>query len=120
MKIAFFEIRPGDKEFLSTQLPDHQLYFSDQVISSENFPSDQLDIEVLSTHTNCKIDQALIDKLPNLKLIATRTTGFDHIDCHYAANKNITVCNVPFYGENTVAEFAFGLILALARKIPDA
>lgn len=120
MKVACFETRPGNREFLENKLKGHQLFFSDQTANTRNFPATELDIEILSTHTGSKIDRELIDRLPNLKLIATRTTGFDHIDYGYAAERNIAVCNVPFYGENTVAEFAFGLILTLSRKIPDA
>jgi len=58
--------------------------------------------------------------LPNLKLIATRSTGYDHIDTDYAASKNIVVSNVPTYGENTVAEHTFALILALSRNLHKA
>lgn len=59
----------------------------------------------------------MIRSLPNLKLIATRSTGFDHVDLKAAQEKGVTVCNVPAYGENTVAEFTFALILALSRKV---
>src|SRR3989338_1780247 len=52
-----------------------------------------------------------------LKLIATMSTGFDHIDIAACKSMNIEVCNVPFYGENTVAEYTFALILSLSRKI---
>lgn len=58
--------------------------------------------------------------MPNLKFIATRSTGFDHIDTEYAATKGIKVSNVPAYGSHTVAEYAFGLILNLSRKIIQA
>jgi D-lactate dehydrogenase len=55
--------------------------------------------------------------MPNLKLITTRSTGFEHIDKDSAKTKNIIICNVPYYGENTVAEHTFALILTLSRKI---
>lgn len=120
MKIAFFEIRPQEQEFLTNALSGHQLFFTDQILTLQSVPADQKDADIISTHTNSKIDSPLIAAFPNLKMIATRTTGFDHIDCEAAKAKNVQVCNIPFYGENTVAEFAFGLILALARKIPQA
>jgi D-lactate dehydrogenase len=59
-------------------------------------------------------------RFPSLKLIATRSTGYDHIDLAAAKARGISVANVPFYGENTVAEFAFALILSLSRRIPEA
>jgi phosphoglycerate dehydrogenase-like enzyme len=49
--------------------------------------------------------------------IATRCTGVDHIDVAFAKEKGIAVSNVPTYGENTVAEFTFALILTLARRL---
>jgi D-lactate dehydrogenase len=49
-------------------------------------------------------------------LPAVLSVGFDHIDLTACKARNIMVSNVPSYGDNTVAEYAFGLILALARK----
>jgi D-lactate dehydrogenase len=63
------------------------------------------------------ITQEILDLLPQLRIIATMSTGFDHIDLEACKSRNITVCNVPAYGDNTVAEYAFGLIIALARKL---
>ncbi len=67
-----------------------------------------------------KYDRSVIDQLPRLKLIVTRSTGYDHVDWKYAASKGIPVCNVPGYGSNTVAEFATGLLLSVSRKIHKA
>ena len=53
-------------------------------------------------------------------MIATMSTGFDHIDLEECKKRNIKVSNVPFYGENTVAEHTMGLILALTKKIHKA
>ena len=52
--------------------------------------------------------------------MATRSPGFDHIDVAECGRRGITVCNVPSYGENTVAEHTFALILALSRKVHEA
>jgi len=67
-----------------------------------------------------KYDWGVIDELARLKLIVTRSTGFDHIDWKHAASRGIPVCNVPGYGSNTVAEFAAGLMLSVSRKIVKA
>jgi D-lactate dehydrogenase len=53
-------------------------------------------------------------------MIAARSTGFDYVDIPLARSRGIEVCYVPSYGENTVAEFAFALLLALSRKVPEA
>jgi len=47
------------------------------------------------------------------------STGYDHIDLEECRKRKIPVCNVPTYGENTVAEHTFALILALSRKIVE-
>lgn len=78
------------------------------------------DTEVLSVFVNSKVTAAVIDALPQLKLIVTRSTGYDHIDLAAAAARGIVVCNVPSYGERTVAEYTFALLLALSRKVYTA
>ncbi len=59
----------------------------------------------------------IIEKLPKLRLIALRSTGFNNVDFAAAAARDITIVNVPSYGEKTVAEYTFALLLALTRKI---
>lgn len=58
-----------------------------------------------------------IDQAKNLKYIGVVATGYDIVDIKYAKEKGITVTNVPSYGTNTVAEFTFGMMLALSRRI---
>lgn len=76
------------------------------------------DIKVLSVFVHSEtISNERLDFFKNLKLIATRSTGFNHIDLDYCKQRGIEVVNVPRYGETTVAEFSFGLLLNLARRI---
>ena len=72
---------------------------------------------VISVFIYSRINKEVISSLPSLKLITTRSTGFDHIDLKEAKKRKILVCNVPFYGENTVAEHTFALILSLSRNV---
>lgn len=60
------------------------------------------------------VGEAEMETMPGLRLIATRSTGYDHVDL--AAAKERGVANVPAYGENTVAEHTFALTLTLSRK----
>jgi D-lactate dehydrogenase len=84
-------------------------------------PADALkDIEALSAFIYSRIDQAALDKMPALKFVATRSTGFDHIDMQACRKRGVLVSNIPTYGENTVAEHTFALILNLTRKIHKA
>jgi D-lactate dehydrogenase len=64
-----------------------------------------------------RVTPELLDRLPGLKLIVTRSVGYDHIDLAAAERCGIPVCNVPDYGAHMIAERAFGLLLAVARNI---
>jgi D-lactate dehydrogenase len=78
------------------------------------------DVTVLSCFINSKVGKKQFDQMPNLKLVTTRSTGFDHIDREEARKRNIAVANVPVYGDNTVAEHTFALILSLSRNLRKA
>jgi D-lactate dehydrogenase len=75
------------------------------------------DADGMGIFIQSQITHEVLDLLPQLRIIATMSTGFDHIDLEACKSRNITVCNVPAYGDNTIAEYAFGLILAMARKL---
>ncbi|KKP37500.1 MAG: D-isomer specific 2-hydroxyacid dehydrogenase NAD-binding protein [Candidatus Peregrinibacteria bacterium GW2011_GWA2_33_10] len=116
MKIAFLEVSKSDKIFLRRRLPDDELIFINENLNEENIKKIK-DCEVLSVFIYSQVNKKNLDKLLKLKLITTRSTGFDHIDAQTCKNKGISICNVPFYGENTVAEHTFALILALSRNV---
>jgi D-lactate dehydrogenase len=59
----------------------------------------------------------VFERLPKLKLVVTRSVGYDHIDLAEAKRRGIAVCNVPDYGAHMIAEQAFGLLLSVARNI---
>jgi D-lactate dehydrogenase len=77
-------------------------------------------VEILIPFIHSKIGRAEIDMMPHLQLIATRSTGYDHIDLACTGERKIAVANVPGYGENAVAEYTFALMLTLTRKISVA
>jgi len=78
------------------------------------------DAEAISTFVNSRLGADVLAEMPNLKLIATRSTGFDHIDLSWCAAHDIAIANVPDYGDVTVAEHSFALMLAAARHLVDA
>lgn len=116
MKIGFFEIEEWEKPYLQQALPNTEVVFFEHALSPETM-NDAKGFHIVSVFADSKITKEVIDVLQPGAMIATRSTGFDHIDIAYAAQKGITVCNVPTYGENTVAEHTFALILDLSRKI---
>ncbi len=78
------------------------------------------DVEAISIFVNDRIDEAFLAKHPNLKMIATRSMGCDHMDLAACRKRNIRVTHVSGYGENTVAEHTFALMLALSRRIRES
>lgn len=120
MKILITDVsETWQKDYLVSRLTGHEVFVEPGVLSLEmvnKYP----ETEILVVFVNNPVTAEVIAALPGLKLIATRSTGYDHIDIAAAKAKNIPVCTVPFYGENTVAEHAFSLILALARKLPQS
>ena len=62
----------------------------------------------------------MLAQLPRLRLIATRSTGYDHIDMAWCKEHGVKVANVPTYGENTVAEHVFALLLTISHRLREA
>ena len=116
MRVAFFEIKKWEKSYFKKKLKGHVLKFFAVTLNRENV-NEIKDFDAVSVFVYSKVDAQIIAALPNLKLVATRSTGFDHIDLEACREKKIIVSNVPSYGENTVAEHTFALILSLSRNI---
>jgi D-lactate dehydrogenase len=116
MKIVFFETSEEDKNFFAEKLPQEQLTFYPHKLSVENV-DEAKDAEIICCRNGSECSQDVLSKLPSVKLLSTRSTGYDHIDLEYCKSHGITVCNVPEYGKYTVAEHTMALILAISRKI---
>lgn len=119
MKIGFFGIEGWEEDIIKKYFPKDDIYLSKSIIDENNIP-EETDFEIISIFINSKIVEKTLNNFPNLKFITTRSTGFDHIDLEACKKKNIKVSYVPGYGDNTVAEFTFGLLLSLTRKIYQA
>jgi D-lactate dehydrogenase len=119
MKIVFFEVSKTEQSILSQPFSGAEVSFYEDKLN-ESTVDKAKDAEIVCVFKDSVVDGSVIDAIPNLKFIATRTTGFDFIDCEYAKAKGIKVSNVPAYGSETVAEFAFALLLTLSRKIREA
>ena len=114
MIISFVETEKTEKPFFTEALPEHEVRFASSLEEVEP------DVEALSTFIYSKVTAEFLDAHPNIRLIATRSTGFDHIDLGACRERGIKVSTVPSYGDNTVAEHTFALILALARRLIES
>lgn len=117
--IAFCAVADWEKAYFERAFTGYPLRFLAQPI--ESVPaSDLADVVVLSVFIRAPITSDVLVHLPRLRMIATRSTGFDHIDLAACTSRGIIVSNVPHYGESTVAEFTFALMLALTRHLVTA
>lgn len=119
MKLLVFDSDTEVREVFGSALSGHELVFFDAPLSPEALQQ-QPDADGVSLFVSSSFPEALIDMLPNLKLIVARSAGVDNIACAYARQKGITIVRVPKYGQRTVAEFTFALILGLSRRLFDA
>ncbi|HVC35542.1 MAG TPA: NAD(P)-dependent oxidoreductase [Chloroflexota bacterium] len=116
---AFVEVRPWEEDYLRTHLPDLPLRFFPESLSEQTAAQVQ-DVPIISTFIRSPLSRAVLDHLPKLRFIATRSTGYDQIDVAAVKVRGVVVSDVPRYGANTVAEYTFGLMLCLSRKIIQA
>lgn len=110
----FLTLTPELKSFLSKKLRKGKGKIYTEPLSLEKLDPNT---EILGVFVDSKVDKKVFAKLPKLKCIVTLSTGFDHIDLKEAKKRGVTVCNVPSYGEVTVAEHAVTLMLALAKHL---
>lgn len=117
--IAFFDVTTKEKESFEHYFSgsSFKLLLFDKAISKVPV-YDYKDAEVISIYTTSNIDSGILAHTPKLKLITCRSTGFDNVDLKTCVKHKVTVCNVPAYGQTTVAEYAIMLMLMTVRKIP--
>ena len=114
MRIGIYEIEEWEEDFLEKKLKGNEIFFSLDPLNDDT--SNIEEIEILSIFIYTQITLDLLHKMPKLKLIVTRSTGYDHIDLDACKKKGILVTNIPEYGTQTVAEHTFAILLALSRK----
>lgn len=114
MKIAFFEIKKEEQLFFEKHLAEKaELFFFEGTV---NEVLDGIAMyDVISVFVHSKIDAEILQKLPNLRYIQTRSTGYDHIKCQELYKSGLLLSNVAGYGGPAVAEFAFSLLLNATR-----
>src|SRR5579862_8032006 len=98
MKILSTETEPDEEAFFKAALTGHDLRFAHDISETDDAA------EVLSIFIRSRIDAGVLDAHPGVKLIATRSAGYDHIDVTECARRGVTVCEVPGSNANTVAE----------------
>jgi len=111
MNVWFTETEPQSEQYFEASLAAEQVHFCDELAQVA------ADAECLSIFIGSRITAEFLQDHQTLRFITTRSTGVDHIDLAACKHRGVTVSFVPSYGENTVAEHTFALLLAISRRI---
>ena len=107
--IAMFQQRPEFKvQVLDKRLPEPELL---PVVA---------DADGLVVRSETKITRKVIESSPRLKVVGRAGVGVDNVDVDAATQRGIVVMNTPSGNTISTAELTFSMLLALARKIPQA
>lgn len=123
MKVAVFNTKPYDEEFLARAARDsgHELEFFEARLIEQTAPLAG-GFPAVCVFVNDVLDRGVLEALAEggTRLVALRCAGFNNVDLAAAAELGMTVVRVPAYSPHAVAEHTIGLILALNRKIHRA
>ncbi len=117
--IVFFEVEKYERDYAAQALKGQTLAFFPEILDKRSVNKAR-HARVVSVFIHSQLTADVLAEMPALEMIATRSTGYDHVDIDTCNRRGIVVSNVPYYGENTVAEHTFGLILSLSRNIHKA
>ena len=94
---------------------------SDDVWSAEQIRAPRAaDKDALFVVTSDKVDAALLQACPRLRLVATGSVGYNHIDLAACARRGVVVTNTPDVLTEATADMAFALLMATARRITES
>jgi glyoxylate reductase len=125
------DIVPKPKVYVTRELPERGLKTIKERFDAEVWPEyapppkktiieKAKDVDALATLLSDKIDAEVFDAAPKLKMIAQLAVGFDNVDVQEATKRGIYVSNTPEVLTDTTADFAWTLLMALARRVVEA
>ncbi|MBI2872622.1 MAG: hydroxyacid dehydrogenase [Chloroflexi bacterium] len=119
-RVLCFETDDWLGPYLQERLEDLGVACFPESLAAESLPH-TAGVEVVCGELHSRVDAAVLDRLPDLKLVAARTTGYDQIDLEACRSRGLAVCYVPGEAQATaVAEGTFALILALCHHLHRA
>ena len=121
-KMLFFDYRKPEEHFFKKhKLENFDIKFFEESLNESTLSllteEDFENTMIISVFISSTIDERIISKFKNLRVISTRSTGYDHICINSCVEKNVTLLNVDSYGSIAVAQFTLGVIIMLVRNI---
>lgn len=117
MKVVFFDVEHYEEEYLHKQSGGRYILVKDALNDLSPLNPEYADADVISVFTTSRVNAKVLKQFKNLKLIALRSVGFNHVDMQYCRENHIVVENSPNYGNQSVAEFALALLMDVLRKV---
>ncbi len=122
---------PKPKVYVTREIPERGLKIIEERFDAEVWPEyapppkkviiqKVRDVDALASLLSDKIDAEVFDAAPKLKIVAQMAVGFDNIDVKEATKRGIYVTNTPGVLTETTADFAWTLLMAVARRVVEA
>ncbi len=105
-------------QLLSDRFKIHRYYGADDKNALLDDIGEKIRVVGTNGHDGCS--RELMERLPNLEMIGCYGVGYDAIDIEAAREKGIRVTNTPDVLSDAVAELTVGLMISLARQIPQS
>jgi glyoxylate reductase len=90
-----------------------------EVVGPEGWRSLLPDADALLCVLTDRVDAALLDTAPRLRVVGTVSVGYEHVDVAACAARGIAVVHTPGVLTEATADLAFALLLAAARRFPE-
>ncbi|WP_440904671.1 2-hydroxyacid dehydrogenase [Catenovulum sp. SX2] len=124
IKIALFSAKPYDKiyfEQFKAEL-NCQIDYFEVALTEHSVQLCQTGFDAVCVFVNDSVNEAVLTQLAefNCKIIALRCAGFNNVDLVSADKLGLSICRVPSYSPQAVAEHTVGLMLTLSRKFHKA
>jgi glyoxylate reductase len=122
---------PKPKVYVTREIPERGLKIIKEHFDAEVWPQytpppkkviiqKARDVDALASLLSDKIDAEVFDAAPKLKIVAQLAVGFDNIDVKEATKRGTYVTNTPGVLTETTADFAWTLLMAVARRVVEA
>lgn len=124
-RMLVFDFKQSEQSFFdSHEFNDYDMSFFEGSLNEKTLKSvslqDKENTEIISLFFTSHVNREVLEAFKKLKIIATRSSGFNHINLEECLEHNVAVTNVKEYGAMTVCQYTFGLIITLVRKIIPA
>ena len=121
--MLMFDFRETEKDFFDkNEFVDFDITFINKPLNEDTELSEEQmnETDIISVFRSSNLTENVLNKFKNLRVIATRSYGYGHINLDYCIEHNIAVLNVEQYGVESVAQYAIALIIVLIRNMIPA